>query len=72
MNQRIVFWRHGPNVISALRIIGAQVLDISGNTFSGSGRGGYSIRLDEAPWEKITVRGNTFHDSGKILSNRAL
>ncbi len=57
---------------SVLRIIGAQVLDISGNTFSGSGRGGYSIRLDEAPWEKITVRGNTFHDSGKILSNRAL
>ncbi len=57
---------------SVLRIIGAQVLDISGNTFSGSGRGGYSIRLDEAPWEKITVRGNTFRDSGKILSNRAL
>lgn len=57
---------------SVLRIIGAQVLDISGNTFTGSGRGGYSIRLDDAPWEKITVKGNSFRDSGKILSNRSL
>lgn len=54
---------------SVLRIIGAQVLDISGNTFTGSGRGGYSIRLDEAPWEKVSVRGNKFENSGKILSN---
>lgn len=57
---------------SVLRIIGAQVLDISGNTFTGSGRGGYSIRLDDAPWEKISVAGNTFRDSGKTLSNRPL
>ncbi len=57
---------------SVLRIIGAQVLEISGNAFSGSGRGGYSIRLDDAPWEKVTVRGNSFRNSGKILSNRAL
>lgn len=57
---------------SVLRIIGAQVLEISGNTFSGSGRGGYSIRLDDAPWEKVSVSGNSIRDSGKILSNRAL
>ncbi|MCR5409287.1 MAG: right-handed parallel beta-helix repeat-containing protein [Bacteroidales bacterium] len=57
---------------SVLRIIGAQVLDISGNTFTGSGRGGYSIRLDEAPWEKVTLKENTFNNSGKVLSNRAL
>ena len=57
---------------SVLRIIGAQVLEISGNTFTGSGRGGYSIRLDDAPWEKVSVTGNSFRDSGKILSNRAL
>lgn len=57
---------------SVLRIIGAQILDISGNTFLGSGRGGYSIRIDEAPWEKVTVKGNKFNNSGKILSNRAL
>ncbi len=57
---------------SVLRIIGAQVLEISGNSFNGSGRGGYSIRLDDAPWEKISVSGNSFRNSGKILSNRAL
>ena len=34
------------------------------------GRGGYAIRLDDAPWEKITLGGNSFEDSGKILSNR--
>lgn len=57
---------------SVLRIIGAQVLDITGNAFNGSGRGGYAIRLDDAPWEKVTVSGNSFRDSGRILSNRAL
>ena len=57
---------------SVLRIIGAQVLDISGCSFTDSGRGGYSIRLDEAPWEKVTLRGLTFQNSGKVLSNRKL
>ena len=57
---------------SVLRIIGAQILDISGNSFTGSGRGGYAIRLDEAPWEKVTLKENKFNNSGKVLSNRAL
>lgn len=57
---------------SVVRIIGAQVLTISGNTFTGSGRGGYSIRLDDAPWEKLSVSGNTFKNSGRILSNRKI
>lgn len=57
---------------SVLRIIGAQILEISGNSFIGSGRGGYSIRLDDAPWEKLTVRDNTFENSGRILSNRKI
>ena len=57
---------------SVVKIIGAQVLEISGNSFIGSGRGGYSIRLDDAPWEKLSVRGNTFKNSGRILSNRDL
>ena len=48
---------------------GGGEFTISGNTFTGSGRGGYSIRLDEAPWEKVSVRGNKFENSGKILSN---
>ena len=54
---------------SVLRIIGAQVLDISGNSFIDSGRGGYSIRIDEAPWEKVTIKGNSFSNSGKTQSN---
>lgn len=57
---------------SVVRIIGAQVLDIVGNNFISSGRGGYSIRLDEAPWEKVSVRKNRFSNSGGILSNGKL
>lgn len=57
---------------SVVRIIGAQVLDIIDNSFTDSGKGGYSIRLDDAPWEKITFRGNSFRHSGAVLSNRNL
>ena len=57
---------------SVVKIIGAQVLSITGNRFVDSGRGGYSIRLDDAPWEKLSIRGNTFENSGSILSNRKI
>lgn len=57
---------------SVIKIIGAQVLDISGCVFNDSGRGGYSVRLDDAPWEKITVEGLSFRNSGGILSNREI
>ncbi|MCQ2135355.1 MAG: polysaccharide lyase 6 family protein [Bacteroidales bacterium] len=57
---------------SCIRITGAQVLDITGCSFDDSGRGGYAIRLDDAPWEVLNVSGNTFVSSGKILSNRKL
>lgn len=57
---------------SVVKIIGAQVLTITHNRFVDSGRGGYSIRLDDAPWEKLSVGSNVFENSGKILSNRAL
>ena len=50
--------------------IGAQILDIEGCSFIDSGRGGYSIRLDDAPWEKITVGALSFENSGGIMSNR--
>ena len=55
---------------SVIRIIGAQILDIEGCSFIDSGRGGYSIRLDDAPWEKITVGNLSFENSGGIMSNR--
>ena len=57
---------------SVIRIIGAQILSLENNTFTSSGRGGYSIRLDDAPWEQITYKGNAFSNSGKVLSNRNL
>ena len=33
-------------------------------------KGGYTIRLDDAPWEKITIKDNKFVNSGKIRANR--
>ena len=57
---------------SVIRITGAQVLSVTGCDFIGSGRGGYSVRLDEAPWEKIELRDLRFVNSGKVLSNRKL
>ena len=54
---------------SVLRLIGPQVLEVSGCSFNGSGRGGYSIRLDEAPWEKISLRDNSFTGSGPVMRN---
>ena len=55
---------------SVIRIIGAQILEITDCSFIDSGRGGYSIRLDDAPWEKITVHGNTYCNSGSVSANR--
>ncbi|NLZ51533.1 MAG: poly(beta-D-mannuronate) lyase [Rikenellaceae bacterium] len=55
---------------SVIRITGAQILDIRNCNFVSSGRGGYSVRLDDAPWEKLDISGNSFKDSGKILWNR--
>lgn len=57
---------------SVIRITGAQVLDITGCSFKNSGRGGYAIRLDDAPWEVLNVSGNSFVNSGRIQSNRNL
>lgn len=54
---------------SAIRAIGPQVLSITDCGFNNSGRGGASIRLDEAVWEKITLDGNTFTQSGRIIRN---
>ena len=55
---------------SVIRVIGAQILEIAGCSFIDSGRGGYSIRLDDAPWERISVKGNTYRNSGPISANR--
>lgn len=55
---------------TVMRVVGAQILQITGCQFIDSAKGGYSIRLDEAPWDKITIRDNKFVNSGKIRANR--
>lgn len=53
---------------SVMRLVGPQVLDIEGCNFSNSGRGGRSIRLDEATWEKVSISSCNFWNAGAILS----
>ncbi|MFA5850991.1 MAG: polysaccharide lyase 6 family protein [Bacteroidales bacterium] len=53
---------------SVLRLIGPQVLNISNCNFSNSGRGGVSIRLDEATFEKVKIWNCNFWNSGRILT----
>jgi len=53
---------------SVLRLIGVQVMNISNCNFSNSGRGGVSIRLDEATFEKVKIKNCNFWNSGRILS----
>ena len=53
---------------SVMRLVGPQVLDITGCNFSNSGRGGRSIRLDEATWEKVSISDCNFWNAGGILS----
>ena len=55
---------------TVMRVIGAQILQITGCQFIDSAKGGYSIRLDDAPWDKITIKDNKFVNSGKIRANR--
>lgn len=55
---------------SVLRLIGPQKLTVEDCRFNDSGRGGYSIRLDETTWEDVAVSNCVFNNSGKILSNR--
>lgn len=54
---------------SVMRLIGPQLMTISGCRFVGSGRGGASIRLDEAIWESITIRDCEFENSGRVMTS---
>lgn len=53
---------------SVMRLVGPQVLAVEGCNFSDSGRGGCSIRLDEATWEKVSIADCNLWNSGRILS----
>lgn len=54
---------------SVARLIGTQALTIENCNFDNSGRGGASIRLDEAIWEKIRIANCNLWNSGKIRTN---
>lgn len=54
---------------AAVRIIGAQVLEIAGCEFVNSGKAGVAVRLDEAPGEDITLKNLKFENSGGVRSN---
>lgn len=54
---------------SVMRLIGPQLMDICRCHFLNSGRGGASIRLDEAIWEDITIHDCTFEHSGRIMTS---
>jgi poly(beta-D-mannuronate) lyase len=53
---------------AALRLTGVQDVLIENSEFLNSGRGGCSIRFDEASFDIIKVKNNTFNNSGKIFS----
>lgn len=53
---------------SVMRLIGAQVLTVEGCNFDGSGRGGATIRLDEATWEKVAISHCNFWNSGRVFT----
>ncbi len=53
---------------SVMRLIGPQVMTIADCLFYDSGRGGATIRLDEATWEVIEIRGCNFWNSGRVIS----
>jgi poly(beta-D-mannuronate) lyase len=53
---------------ATLRLIGVQKADVRSCTFAKSGRGGAAIRFDEMRWDKISVTGCSFRNSGKVRS----
>lgn len=54
---------------SVLRLIGPQILTVADCNFNNSGRGGYSVRLDETVWEHVKISGCHMVNSGGVLSN---
>lgn len=55
---------------SVMRLIGPQILHIKDCSFTESGRGGATIRLDEATWEDVEIKGCKWNNSGRVISNR--
>ncbi|MBE7169365.1 MAG: hypothetical protein INR73_02180 [Williamsia sp.] len=55
---------------SGIRLLGVQNAIVSNSIFSNSGRGGASIRFDEASWDKLAITNCDVYNSGRIASFR--
>ena len=53
---------------SVMRLIGPQVLTVENCNFDNSGRGGATIRLDEATWEKVRIANCNLWNSGRMMT----
>lgn len=53
---------------SVIRLIGPQVLSVECCNFDNSGRGGATIRLDEATWEKVRIANCNLWNAGKLIT----
>jgi poly(beta-D-mannuronate) lyase len=53
---------------SVMRLIGPQVLTVENCNFDNSGRGGATIRLDEATWEKVRIANCNLWNSGRMVT----
>lgn len=51
-----------------MRLIGPQVLTVENCNFDNSGRGGATIRLDEATWEKVRIANCNLWNSGRMMT----
>lgn len=51
-----------------MRLIGPQVLTVENCNFDNSGRGGATIRLDEATWEKVRIANCNLWNSGRMVT----
>lgn len=56
---------------SVMRLIGPQILTVERCNFDNSGRGGASIRLDEATWEQVRIADCNLWNSGRIMTTTA-
>jgi poly(beta-D-mannuronate) lyase len=53
---------------SGMRLYGVQNVTVQNTIFSNTGRGGASIRFDEASWDKIAVTNCNIYNSGRVAS----
>jgi poly(beta-D-mannuronate) lyase len=51
-----------------MRLYGVQNVTVKNTIFSNTGRGGASLRFDEASWDKIAVSNCNIYNSGRVSS----